>query len=109
MLKSLPDSIYPMEVRFVAADQAWLSPNYQRDSMVISVSGKPGTDYWPYLRACDAHLYGLGGRPHWGKLHFMTPERLAERFPRYEDFRAQRARFDPDGVFLNAHMRGMFA
>lgn len=108
MLKSLPDSIYPMEVRFVAQDDAWLSPNYKRPSVVISVSGKPGTDYWPYLRLCDEHLYGGGGRPHWGKLHFMTAARLAERFPRYEDFRKIRRQFDPDGLFLNDHLRPLF-
>ncbi len=108
MLQTLPDSIYPMEVRFVAADEAWLSPNYKQDTVVISVSGKPGTDYWPYLRTCDEHLYEGGGRPHWGKLHFTTAERLAELFPRYEDFKRLRLEFDPDGLFLNDHLRPLF-
>ena len=108
MLSLLPDSVFPMEVRFVRSESAWMSPNYQRDNMVISVSGAPGTDYWPYLRACDEHLYGRNGRPHWGKLHFMTAERLAERFPRYSDFLEVRRRFDPDGVFLNAHLGALF-
>ena len=27
MLRNLPDAIFPMEVRFVRADEAWLSPN----------------------------------------------------------------------------------
>ena len=73
MLRNLPDAIFPMEVSFVRADEAWLSPN-GRNSVVISVSGKPGTNYWPYLKACDERLYERGGRPHWGKLHFMTEE-----------------------------------
>ena len=68
--------VFPMEFRFVAADQVWLSPNYMRNSVVISVSGKPGTDYWPYLKMCDERLFEQGGRPHWGKLHFMTGKRL---------------------------------
>jgi len=108
MLKSLPDSVYPMEVRFVAADEAWLSPNYRQPTVVISVSGKPGTDYWPYLRLCDEHLYAGGGRPHWGKLHFMTADRMTERFPRYEDFKRVRRDFDPDGLLLNDHLRPLF-
>lgn len=108
MLSSLPDSVFPMEVRFVAADEAWMSPNYQRPSIVISVSGEPGTDYWPYLRKCDAQLYERGARPHWGKLHFMTAERLAERFPKYQAFKDVRAEFDPDGMFLNPHLAEMF-
>ncbi|MEL7012738.1 MAG: D-arabinono-1,4-lactone oxidase [Pseudomonadota bacterium] len=108
MLSLLPDSVFPMEVRFVRAEEAWMSPNYQRDNMVISVSGAPGTDYWPYLRACDEHLYGRNGRPHWGKLHFMTAERLADRFPKYHAFKEVRERFDPQGVFLNDHLRALF-
>ena len=109
MLSLLPDSVFPMEVRFVRAEPCWMSPNHDRDNMVISVSGKPGTDYWDYLRPCDTHLYGRNGRPHWGKLHFMTADRLAERFPRYEDFKTLRRQLDPDGMFLNDHLRPLFA
>ena len=108
MHRNLPDSIFPMEVRFVAADQAWLSPKYKRDSVVISVSGKPGTDYWPYLKMCDERLFEQGGRPHWGKLHFMTGERLASQFEKYEAFKSLRRRFDPAGMFLNDHLAEMF-
>lgn len=108
MLALLPDSVFPMEVRFVGGEESWMSPNHHRDNMVISVSGKPGTDYWDYLRACDTHLYGRNGRPHWGKLHFMTAERLAERFPRYTDFKSLRSDLDPQGVFLNDHLRALF-
>ncbi len=108
MLRNLPDSIFPLELRFVAADQAWLSPNYKRDSVVISVSGKPGTDYWPYLKMCDQRLSELGGRPHWGKLHFMTAQRLISQFEKYEAFRTLRRKLDPAGMFLNDHLSQMF-
>ena len=75
---------------------------------LASAVGKPGTDYWDYLRACDQHLYGRSGRAHWGKLHFMTAERLAEQFPRYHDFKELRRSLDPAGVFLNLHLRDLF-
>jgi FAD/FMN-containing dehydrogenase len=109
MLRWLPLSVYPLEVRVVAADDAWMSPNYHRDNLVVSVSGEPGTDYWPYLRACDSLLAEFQGRPHWGKLHFMTADRLARLFPRFEEFRQMRRSFDPDGVFLNQHTKALFA
>ena len=109
MLSLLPDSVYPMELRFVGPEEAWMSPNYERANLVISVAGKPGTDYWDYLRACDQHLYGRDGRAHWGKLHFMTAERLAQQFPRYHDFKELRRSLDPDGVFLNPHLSDLFA
>ncbi|HEU5111923.1 MAG TPA: D-arabinono-1,4-lactone oxidase [Acidimicrobiia bacterium] len=108
MLDWLPLSVYPLEIRVVAADEAWLSPNYQRDNLVVSISGEPGTDYWPYLRACDALFAEFGGRPHWGKLHFMTADRIAGLFPRYQDFLEMRRRFDPNGTFLNSHLRPLF-
>ena len=108
MRRWLPLSVYPLEIRNVAADEAWLSPNYQRDNLVVSISGQPGTDYWPYLRACDSLFAEFSGRPHWGKLHFMTADRLVRLFPRYEDFVQMRRRFDPTGTFLNAHTRALF-
>jgi FAD/FMN-containing dehydrogenase len=108
MMRWLPLSVYPLEIRTVGKDEAWLSPNYQRDNLVVSISGQPGTDYWPYLRACDSLFAEFGGRPHWGKLHFMTADRLERLFPRYNDFVKMRQRFDPKGTFLNAHTRPLF-
>ena len=78
MQRSLPDSVYPLEVRTVGADEAFLSPQFRTPTVVISVSGTPGTDYWRYLRSVDELLAGFDARVHWGKLHFMTPERLHE-------------------------------
>ncbi len=109
MLASLPDSVYPLEVRTVGADEAFLSSQYQTDTVVISVSGKPGTDYWAYLRSVDALLADFDARVHWGKLHFLTPERLHELYPRADDFIALRRKLDPEGIFLNDHLRPLFA
>ena len=108
MLRWLPWSVYPLEIRVVAKDQAWMSPNYQRDNLVVSISGEPGKDYWPYLRACDGLFSGFQGRPHWGKLHFMTADRVERLFPRYPEFVDLRRRLDPMGIFLNAHTRALF-
>jgi hypothetical protein len=43
-------------VRTVRREEAWLSHSYHRDTLVISVSGQPGTDYEPYLREVHAVL-----------------------------------------------------
>jgi FAD-linked oxidoreductase len=108
MLASQPDAIFPLEVRTVAADDAHLSSNYHRPTTVISVSGMPGEDYWPYLRAVDRLLGEFGARVHWGKLHFLTPEQLADRYPESGSFIALRRELDPNGVFLNDHLRPLF-
>lgn len=109
MLRSLPASIFPLEVRTVGAEPAWLSHSYERDTVVISVSGTPGTDYWPYLREVDRLLGEFDARVHWGKLHFLTREQLFARYPRAAEFVDVRRRLDPDGVFLNDHLRPLFA
>jgi FAD/FMN-containing dehydrogenase len=109
MLASQPEAVFPLEVRTTAADEAHLSSNYRRASTVISVSGVPGRDYWPYLRAVDRLLGEFDARVHWGKLHFLTPEQLAERYPESARFVALRRELDPEGVFLNDHLRPLFA
>jgi len=101
------DQKYPMEVRWVKQDDAYLSPFYKRDTTVISVSGAPGTDYWPYLRDVDAVLQPFKARAHWGKIHFMTRERLEHLYPELDTFLAVRREFDPKGVFLNDHTRAL--
>jgi FAD/FMN-containing dehydrogenase len=109
MLASQPAAIFPMEVRTTAADDAYLSSNYGTATTVISVSGQPGREYWPYLREVDRLLGEYGARVHWGKLHFLTPEQLAERYPESARFIAIRRELDPQGVFLNDHLRPLFA
>jgi len=109
MLKSLPISIFPMEVRTVGADNAYLSSQYQTDTMVISVSGMPGTEYWDYLRDVDALLGKYDARVHWGKLHFLTKDQLLARYPMAEEFIRIRRELDPTGMFLNDHLRQLFA
>jgi FAD/FMN-containing dehydrogenase len=109
MLSSLPDSVYPLEVRTVGPDDAFLSPNYRTATTVISVSGRPGSDYWDYLRDVDRLLGQFGARVHWGKLHFLTPVQLRERYPEAERFIEIRRELDPGGMFLNDHLRPLFA
>jgi FAD/FMN-containing dehydrogenase len=109
MREEFPQCIFPVEIRFIAADDGYLSSNRGRATTVISVSGQPGTDYVPWLRAVDRTLAAFDARPHWGKLHFMTEERLAGLFPEFEQFREIRRELDPQGLFLNDHLRPLFA
>jgi hypothetical protein len=56
MLASLPDSVYPLGVHTVGADDAYLSPDYVTDTVAISIAVTPGTDYWTYVRSVEALL-----------------------------------------------------
>ncbi|AWM23303.1 FAD-dependent oxidoreductase [Sinorhizobium fredii USDA 205] len=109
MLEKHPTCIYPIEYRFTAGDSGWISPFYEQDSITLSVSGEPGTDYWEYLKDVDMILRQYGSRPHWGKLHFLGAEDVTALYPRSGDFRALRAKVDPEGRFLNDHLRQLFA
>lgn len=108
MLEKHPTCIYPIEYRFTAGDSGWISPFFEQDSITLSVSGEPGTDYWEYLRDVDTILRQYGSRPHWGKLHFLGAEDVTALYPRGGDFRALRAKVDPEGRFLNDHLRQLF-
>jgi FAD/FMN-containing dehydrogenase len=103
-----PEQISPVQVRWQKADDAFLSASYQRDTMSISVSGQVGTVYEPFLRELDWELQQFQARPHWGKIHFLTRDRVEELYPKYEDFQQIRRQFDPRGIFLNDHLRELF-
>jgi FAD/FMN-containing dehydrogenase len=93
----------------VKAEDGYLSPFQGRNTTVLSVSGAPGTNYWPYLRDVDEMLQDFDARAHWGKIHFLTRERVAALYPGFEEFVAVRREFDPHGVFLNDHTRALLA
>jgi L-gulono-1,4-lactone dehydrogenase len=95
---------FPIEVRFVAADEALLSPAHERDSCYIAVHQYKGMAWEPYFRSVEEIMNGYDGRPHWGKRHFQTAETLARRYPRWHDFAAIRQRTDPEGRFRNGYL-----
>ncbi len=95
---------FPIEVRFVAGDDALLSPAAGRDTCYIAVHSYEGMEWQPYFRAVEEVMDGLGGRPHWGKRHFQTAATLSDRYPEWEGFQAVRSRLDPGGVFANDYV-----
>ena len=105
ILQKHPQELYPIEVRWVKGEEGYLSPFYKRDTTVLSVSGAPDRDYWPYLRDVDALLQDFDARQHWGKIHFLTRGRIEKQYPEYDKFVAVRREFDPNGVFLNDSLR----
>jgi L-gulono-1,4-lactone dehydrogenase len=102
--RAQPPVGFPIEVRFVAADDSWLSPAHDRDTTYIAVHQFRGMSWESYFRSVEALMLEYGGRPHWGKRHFQTAATLAERYPHWEDFRALRARLDPEGRFRNDYL-----
>jgi L-gulono-1,4-lactone dehydrogenase len=94
----------PMEVRFVAADDAYLSPSEGRDTCYVAVHMFEKMDWRPYFRAIEDVMMGLDGRPHWGKRHFQSAQTLRLLYPNWDRFEAVRARLDPSGMFTNRYI-----
>jgi FAD-linked oxidoreductase len=99
---------FPIEYRTVAADDVWMSPFYERESATIAVHQYHRVDTGKLFDACETIFRRNEGRPHWGKRHTRVAAELAAIYPKFEDFRAVRRRLDPQGKFLNPHLRGMF-
>ncbi|NGY06239.1 D-arabinono-1,4-lactone oxidase [Solimonas terrae] len=99
---------FPVEYRYVKADDIWLSPFYGRDSAAISVHQYQGMDYREYFAGAEAIFRNHGGRPHWGKIHTLTARELEPLYPRWNDFLELRASIDPAGVFINPWLQKIF-
>ncbi|MFE0646385.1 D-arabinono-1,4-lactone oxidase [Streptomyces sp. NPDC058877] len=95
---------FPLEVRFAAADDIWLSTAQGRDTCYIAFHQYHRMPYRRYFRACQDILGSYGGRPHWGKMHDFDAADLRPRYPHFDDFVALRDALDPTGVFTNPYL-----
>jgi xylitol oxidase len=85
------------EIRTIAADRLWMSPQYGQDSVAVHFTWKPDEQaVGRVLEDLEAALAPVAARPHWGKLFLTAP-----RCERLGDFIRLAARLDPRGAFRN--------
>jgi L-gulono-1,4-lactone dehydrogenase len=96
--------MFPVEVRVAAADDAWLSTAYGRDTAYIAIHQYTGMPYAEYFAAFESIAASVGGRPHWGKMHTLDASRLAGLYPRFADFLQVRDQADPERRFANPYL-----
>ena len=96
---------FPLEVRFVRGDDGWLSPAYGADTCQIGAYTTNGPDCSPYFDSFWAALRPMNARPHWGKELDHSYAELRALYPRFDDFTALRARWDPQQVFAGGLQR----
>lgn len=106
--KDFPEIHWVVEYRTLAGESHLLSPTQGVDSVTLSVHDAAENDWRRFMQAADALMASHGGRPHWGKLHWLTRPDVDRLYPQAETFRSIRRRYDPDGVFLNGHLRELF-
>jgi len=105
IIEELPFKVqFPVEVRFTGPDDIWLSHGYGRESAYIAIHQFAGSPYEPYFRAFEAVCEPLGGRPHWGKMHFRDADSLRRVYPHFDDFLGVRDKLDPARVFANGYL-----
>lgn len=95
---------FPIEVRFAASDDLWLSTAHGRASGYIAVHRYWREDPTEYFEAVERIMLAHGGRPHWGKMHTLDAGILRERYPRFDEFVALRDRLDPQRMFQNRYL-----
>lgn len=99
---------FPVECRFAAGDDIPLSPAYGRESAYIAVHMYKNMDHAAYFREAEAIFDDFDGRPHWGKMHSKTAADFERLYPEWTRFQELRRRLDPEGLFLNDHLRAVF-
>ena len=83
-----------------------LLPARQRDDLGLR---RPGHRLLELSCSTSTRSCGnTSARPHWGKLHFNSADDMPSLYPRFEDFARIRRRLDPEGRFLNDHLRKLF-
>ncbi|WP_206099697.1 D-arabinono-1,4-lactone oxidase [Longirhabdus pacifica] len=99
---------FPIECRYVKADDIWLSPSYKRDSAYIAVHMFRGMPYASYFKEIENIFLEYDGRPHWGKMHTLKGKSLQQKYSMLSSFLKMREEMDHDGMFLNTYLEDIF-
>lgn len=98
-------AILVSEIRAIAADDLWLSPAYQRDSIAFHFTWRQQPDEVDAaLGAVERALRPFAARPHWGKRFVMAPDELAALYDALPRFVGLANTLDAHGVFRNAFL-----
>jgi xylitol oxidase len=93
--------LWVSEIRAIAADELWMSPHYQRDSIGIHFTWKKVEAVYEMVKVVEATLAQFGYRPHLGKVFSATPEYMKTVMPRIDDFKALVQEIDPTNKLGN--------
>ncbi|HAF68081.1 MAG TPA: hypothetical protein DCX77_02135 [Acidimicrobiaceae bacterium] len=100
-----PEVEWPVEYRTVAADDVWLSPARERSTVTISIHEAVQNDETSYYQDAEKIFRSHGGRPHWGKVHYLTSDDFSATYDHWDQWWGVRDDVDPTGVLLNEHLR----
>jgi alditol oxidase len=106
---SFVDALRVMEIRAIAADDLWLSPFHQRQTLAVHATWVSDLDaVLPALAALQAVLAPYDPRPHWGKVfRSWDADSTARAYPDLARFQELAGRLDPEERFVNDYLRRM--
>jgi alditol oxidase len=105
--KQIGPHLFITEIRTIAADQLWMSPCRNQDSVTIHFTWKQEwAEVKKLLPLIEKELDPFQARPHWGKLFTMPASTLESRYEKLEDFKKLAASYDPHGKFRNDFLDG---
>ena len=107
--KKAPDVGFPLEYRYVKADQSMISMFSERDGCSISMHQFADLPNWQqYFETLEPVFRKYDGRPHWGKWNSLKDADFEALYPQWNDFKRVRRELDPSGKFLNPYLRTVF-
>ena len=91
------------EIRTVAADTLWMSPQYERDTVALHFTWRPDTaEVTPLVTRLEAALGPVRTPSALGQDLHCRRRNARARYPRHADFVDLVHRFDPRGAFRTA-------
>jgi len=104
ILDSRKEVFFPIEARYIAKDDAWLSPFNDGNRFAISVHAAVNESFDYFYEILEPLFRNAGGRPHWGKLHSLRYNELSKEYPMLNQFADLQKELDPQGKLLNPHL-----
>ncbi len=106
-IRALAATLRPLllvsEIRTIAGDDLWMSPQHGRETVALHFTWKRDQDAVDrVLVEVEAVLARFDARPHWGKVFVADAEVIGPLYERLPDFIGLIARLDPRGAFRNA-------
>ena len=103
----------PIEIRFAPKNDAWMSMAYGQIVCYIGIIcyqpfGKK-IAHEDYFKATHQLFSKYEGRPHWAKKHYYTPQKLLEKYPKWNDFKHIKTMLDPNKMFENEFLKTYFS
>lgn len=99
-----------MVIRFGEKEPyGYLSPAQGQRTAYITLITVAADGYSKLFNEWEDAMMPLQGRPHWGKLHHLTREKVVSLYgDNFVKFLAAKKTFDPRGVFSNAYIDNLF-